>query len=578
MKFLRNLLACLVALVLFSVLLIWIISSVAMNESLVEVKKHSVLEIKFDRPVTEREVDNPLAGMDINIGPPASIGLIELRAALRNAAEDDNIEGIYLNVEGMQAGITSIEEIRNAVSEFKSSGKFVYAYAKYYSEAGYYLASVADSIMIHPEGEVEFNGMAANLVFFKGALDKLEIEPEIFRVGDFKSAVEPFFREHMSPENELQMQTLLDDINDHMIQKISESRGLNADSLASINDHMLIRTTQDAKDRGLIDRLCYLEDFRQQLKQRAHAEDELELISYQKYSDSFVPKFTGKNKVAMLVASGEIVDGEGDYSTIGSETFINELRKIREDDDIKALVLRINSPGGSFIASDALWHEIRITAEKKPVVASMGDAAASGGYYLAMACDSIVANPTTITGSIGIFSVLFNVKGFLNNKLGITTDEVTTGEFSNMYSAVKPVSDRARQIIQHETELNYGTFVKKAAEGRHMTEGEIRSIASGRVWSGEKGLENGLVDVLGDTEKAVELAATMAGVEDDYRVRYYPEQKGFFEMLFGSGEEEMKTRAMKDELGIMYPYIQQLKDLEKLEGVQARVFPEIKIN
>jgi protease-4 len=580
MRFLRNFLASLLALIVFSGTLLFLLMALALDDQLAEVKDQSILRITFNIPVTEREMENPLDGLNLNLGPESSIGLVELREALSHAASNENIKGIYLDMEGLQAGMASISEIRNMLQEFKLSDKFIVAYGKYYSEPAYYLASVADEIYMHPQGDVEFNGLSANLMFFKGTFEKLDIEPQIFRVGEYKSAIEPLIREDMSEASRFQLSSMLHSINDEMLQSIGSMRNIPVDSLKRINEEYLVRSSEDAVTYGLITGLAYTDEVNSILREKLalpEAED-IEFVSYQKYQQSFIHNSgSSKNKIAMIIASGEIVTGKGDYATIGSDKFIKEIREAREKEDVKAIVIRINSPGGSFVASDALWREIELAADAKPVVASMGDAAASGGYYMAMACDTIVANPSTITGSIGIFSVIFNIKGFLNNKLGITTDVVTTGEFSDMYSAERPLTEREKEIIQKETNLSYGTFISKAAAGRNMTEEAILEIASGRVWTGTKAIEIGLVDVLGDSQTAIDLAAQMAGIEDDYVIRYSPPQKDFFSTLFGDGAEESRTRIMKEETGILYHYIEQVKKLERMQGIQARSLYELEI-
>jgi len=579
MKFLRNLLAALLALFIFTGFFVLLITGLLMDDGPVAVKDRSVLHIEMNLPVTEREVENPFEGLPINPGPASSIGLVEFRKSVNHAAGDGKIKGIFLELDNMQAGISSIEEMRRILSDFRESGKFVIAYSKYYSEGAYYLASVADEIYMHPEGDVEFNGLAANLMFFKGTFEKLEIEPQIFRVGDFKSAVEPLIREDMSEENERQLKALLGSVNDHLLENVSQARGLSADTVRMINHEYLVRSSKDAVTYGLIDGLKYKDAVLDEIKERsdmAEGED-LNLIKYSGYQESFTDNFKTLNKIAMIVASGDIVDGKGDFASIGGEKFSKQIREAREDERVKAIVLRINSPGGSFVASDQIWREVSLAAEVKPVIASMGDAAASGGYYIAMACDTIVANPTTITGSIGIFSVLFNLKGFLNNKLGITTDEVNTGEFSSMYTSDRPVTERERAIIQNEIEASYDTFIAKAAEGRNMSEAAIREIASGRVWSGVMAKEIGLVDVLGDSEVAIRLAAEAAGLGDDYRISYQPPQEDFFTMLFGNEQGQLRENMLREETGVMYPYLKQIKKLEQLKGIQARSLYELEI-
>ncbi len=579
MNFLRNLLAALLALFIFTGFGLLIIVSLLSAETLVEVKEGSVMHIRTNLPVTEREVENPLEGLPINPGPSSSIGLVEFRESVNHAATNDDIKGIFLELDDLQAGISSVEEMRKVLSDFRASGKFIVTYAKYYSEGAYYLASVADAVYMHPEGDVEFNGLAANLMFFKGTFDKLEIEPQIFRVGDFKSAIEPLIREDMSEENERQLMALLGSVNNHLLENIAESRGIAKDSLQRMNSQYLVRSSQDAVTYGLVDRLMYKDAVLTELKERSGREesDELNLIKYSAYQNSFVTEYKSLNKIAMIIASGDIVTGKGDFASIGGDKFAEEIRKAREDKRVKAIVLRINSPGGSFIASDQIWREVSLAAEVKPVIASMGDAAASGGYYIAMACDTIVAQPTTITGSIGIFSVIFNLKGFLNNKLGITTDEVNTGEFSSMYTADRPVTEREREIIQKEIEASYDTFIAKAAQGRGMSEEAIREIASGRVWSGIMAKEIGLVDVLGDSEEAIRLAAEAAGVGDDYRVSYQPPQEDFLTMLLGDEQAQVRENMLREEMGTMYPYLEKIKKLEQMQGIQARSLYELEI-
>jgi protease-4 len=330
---------------------------------------------------------------------------------------------------------------------------------------------------------------------------------------------------------------------------------------------MLVRNAKDAISYRLVDKLCYDDEMRASLLEDLET-DELNLISYRDYSKSFTSISKGSSRIAVVVASGDIVGGEGGWDMIGDEKFVKTLRELRENDDIKAVVLRVNSPGGSYLASDAIWREVKLLTEKKPVIASMSDYAASGGYYISMAADTIVAHPNTITGSIGIFSIIFNVKELMNKHLGITTDGVKTGVYSDLFTMDRPLDETEKSIIQTEVNNNYDTFIRKAAEGRDMTEEEVRSVASGRVWTGSQALEKGLVDVLGDFNTAVELAAEKAGIADDYRLRYYPPQQTFMDVLLGN--ESVKNHVLQDELGVFYPYVKELKRLERMQGVQAR--------
>ncbi len=575
MKFLRNLLASLLALILFSLGILFIIGSVINSEKLTEVKDNSVLHLKLNKPITEREMENPFEEFGFAPGPASSIGLQELRDALEHAAGDDKIKGILLDMDGFLGGMASLEEIRMMIADFKTSGKFVKAYAQNYGEGGYYLASVADKIMLHPEGSLEFNGLSANVLFLKGMFDKVGIEPQIFRVGDFKSAVEPFIRKDMSEESELQMRELLASLNTHMLSSVAESRNLPFEEVKNINDSMLVQNPQDALARRLVDKLTYDDEVRADIGAEVGAE-ELNLVTYSDYRNSYASFGSTKNRIGVVVASGDIVGGKGNWDMIGSDQFVKTLRELRENDNIKAIVLRVNSPGGSYLASDAIWREVKLASEVKPVIASMSDYAASGGYYISMACDTIVAQPNTITGSIGIFSILFNVQELMNDKLGLTMDGVATGMYSDLYTSDRPLTDNEKSIIQSEVEKNYDTFIRKAAEGRNMSEEALRAIASGRVWSGDQALENGLVDVLGDFNTAVSIAAEKAGIADDYNLRFYPPQKSFFEVLMGNNEAE--AAVMEKELGSLYPVFQQLKKMETMTGVQARLPYKIEIH
>lgn len=580
MNFLKNMLAALVALIIFSVVGFFIILGVfsALSaEKPVEVEANSVLHLKLDRPIDEVEQQNPLE--ELFPVAPEILGLVQVKEAIAKAKSDDNIKGIYLAAPILMAGIATVEELRQALIDFKSEGKFVVSYGEFYTEGAYYLASVADKIYLHPEGSLEINGLAANLAFFKGMFDKLEIEPQVFRVGDFKSAVEPFIREDMSEENRTQLRSLLNSVNDQMMNNMAKSRNMTLEQVQEISSKMLVRNPQDAKELAMVDDLLYLDQVKDQLKELVGTgeEDELEMISYSNYRKSYSSYKSSRNKVAVIVASGDIVPGKGDMDNVGSDKFAKEIRKARENDDIKAIVMRINSPGGSFIASDVMWRELKLASEVKPVIASMSDVAASGGYYLAMACDTIMAQPNTITGSIGIFSIIFNAQGFLNNKLGVTTDEVATGEISTLYTMSRPLSEEQKRIIQKDTDEGYETFVTKAAEGRGMSVDDIKAIASGRVWSGLQALDNGLIDQLGGIDDAIALAAEKAGVADDYKVRYYPEKKPFLEQLLSDLEGEAKTKFMKEELSDLYPYLRQYEKVKNLRGLQARLPFELRL-
>ena len=551
----KNVLSTLVALILFTVAAVFIgiviIGALSAEEPVV-IKENSILHLKLTKPVTEMEKENPFE--ELFPVSPETIGLIQVKEAIAEAAEDNNIKGIYLEAPYIIAGIATVEELRQSLIEFKNSGKFIVAYGEMYSEGSYYLASAADEIYLHPEGDLEWNGLAANLTFFRGMLDKLRIEPQIFRVGEYKSAIEAYERKDMSPENREQIEVLLTDINDAMVKNIAESRQIAIDRAAESSEKMLVRSPKDAADLKVIDGLLYEDQVFDELKDLVGIEEseDLEFIKYNRYRKSYSNYSSSKNEVAVIVASGEILPGQGDLNTIGGAKFSKEIRKARLNAKVKAIVLRINSPGGSFLASDVLWREITLAAREKPVIASLSDVAASGGYYMAMGCDSIVAHPNTITGSIGIYSVIFNAGGFLNDKLGITTDEVSTGEVSALYTMDRPLNEQQKRIIQNDTDQGYETFVTKAAAGRGTTVKAIKAVASGRVWSGSQAIKNGLVDIIGGLDIAVEVAAEKAEVSDDYKVKYYPRQKPFLEQLISDLEGDTQVKIMKEQLGDLY--------------------------
>lgn len=580
MNFLKNILSTLIALLLFSIagffIMLGVIGSLSEKEKVV-VKENSILYLNLNKPITEQEVENPFDDIEFLAAEESSIGLIELKKSIKNAADDANIKGIYIKLHYFMGGMSTLEEVRVALEDFQKSGKFVIAYSEYYSEGAYYLASVADQVMLNPEGEIELNGLNANVTFFTGLFEKLGIEPEIFRVGEFKSAVEPYFRKSLSPENELQLSELLNGINNNMLQGISRTRGIEFDRLKEISDKMEVREAEDALRLNLIDQLAYEDEVIERLKEASDVSD-LKLISYKDYKKSFSTFKLSSNEVAVIVASGEIVMGKGDEGTIGGDKYVKQIRKAREDDGIKAIVLRINSPGGSYLASDMMWREIKLASETKPVIASMADYAASGGYYMAMACDSIVAQPNTITGSIGVFGMMFNLQGLLEDKLGLNHDEVQTGEFSGMMTVTRALTDVEKSIIQKSVEKNYNSFIDKAAEGRGMNRGDMLKIASGRVWTGTQAEKLGLVDQLGDFDDAIAMAVEKAGIADDYKVRYYPEVKPFFEKLFEDFEDQAKVKMIKNEVGELYPYLEKIKKVKNLQGAQARMPFELEIN
>lgn len=580
LQFLKYVLATFVGIILFLFLSFFIlagIGSLFSSEDKVTLNDKSVLKLDLNQPIQEVGVENPFS----EIGGPFSgnenvVGLKDILDALKNAQLDDKIKGIYLKTEGPNAGWATLEEIRNQLLEFKKSKKFIVTYGESYSEKGYYIASVADKIYLNPAGGLEWNGLSAEYSFFKGTFDKLEIKPLVFRVGEFKSAIEMFSRQDMSEASKKQSIELITAINDNFLKKISASRHIPVDELKNLADSLGVENPKSALKYKFVTHLGYQDELENALKKELKVEEKKDIsyVGVNKYLQGAneVDKGDFNKRVGVLVAEGEITSGDGGDENIGSDKFVKELKEIRENDKIKAVVIRINSPGGSALASDVMWREIQLTAKKKPVIASMSDVAASGGYYMAMGCDTIVAQPNTITGSIGIFGLIFNVTDFMNNKLGITFDGVGTSPHADWPTATREMTDFEKSMVQKSVNEGYETFTRKAAEGRKMSIEKLKSLAQGRVWSGVEAKENGLVDVLGGVDDAIKIAAKAAKLkEGDYRVRYYPEKKRPFDelidKLLGDNEEKATNKA----LGDLAPYVKMYKKLMNMGGTQARM-------
>ena len=588
MRFLRNVLATLVGLIVFSGLVFLILAGIvatASSEEEVVVEANSVLRIELNKPIVERENDDVLNELPVfpGAGGAGVIGLIELRRAIQAAKEDDNIRGIYLTTGLAPAGWAAYQEIRDELIDFKNSDKFIVAYAEFLTEPGYYLGSVADELHLFPEGLVEFNGLYQGVTFLKDALDKLGVEPRIFRVGKFKSAVEPFTSNNISPENRMQIESYLNSIYDTYLEGLAETTDLNVPQLRNIADSMRVFLPQQAVDEKLVTRLSYEDQVKESIRQRLGIEEEeteeedgddegINFISLDRYRQSLADDTEySRNRIAVIVAEGNIVNGVGDATSIGGEKFAKEIRKAREDDNVKAVVLRINSPGGSASASDQLWREVQLTKEKKPIIASMSTYAASGGYYMAMGCDTIVAQPNTITGSIGIFLLSFGAQELLD-KIGVSIDVVKTAPLADILDPSQPLSSAEERILQNFVDEGYETFVSKVAQGRGMTVEAVKELAGGRVYTGQEALDRELVDVLGGLDTAVALAVRKANLEEDnYRVKYYPEVKPLFQQILEGLDKSASTYFLKRELGPLYPHVKQLRELEYLQGLQMRL-------
>ncbi|WP_423146342.1 signal peptide peptidase SppA [Rubrolithibacter danxiaensis] len=557
---------------LLIVIIAGIISSSGKEETAV-VAANSVMHIDLDYPIKERSSKNPLDRFFSEFEANKSLGLNDILAALKKAKTDDNIKGIYLDVSSIDGGFGTVEEIRNALKDFKKSGKFIISYSEVYSQSAYYLASVADKVYLNPEGILEFNGFNSQITFFKGALEKLDIEPQVIKVGTYKSAVEPFVLDKMSEPNRKQVSSFLGSMFDHFLTEISESRKISKDSLFAIANQLKVQNAQEAVDYKLADGLRYKDEILDELKSRTGTDKKKDVrsVAIEDYDTTPTEENEiSENRIAMIYASGEITGGEGSDETIGSERISRAIRKARTDSKVKAVVLRVNSPGGSALASDVIWREVALTKKAKPVVVSMGDLAASGGYYISCAADSIFAQPNTITGSIGVFGIIPNMQNFFNNKLGITFDGVKTAEHADLGTVTRPLTPAERMIIQKEVNRIYNSFTKRVADGRKKSQKYIDSIGQGRVWSGTEAIKNGLVDRLGNIDDAVHSAAKMARLTK-YKIVDYPAVKDPLQSFFGNSTDKIKEYFTKLELGDNYNYYKQLKEVIDLSGIQTRL-------
>ncbi len=575
-----GLLSLVVLFFLFFVIIMGIVASSSEDDK-VDVKENSILRITLSENISERTADNPFEDFDfMSLENNSSVGLKEIIATIAKAKDDQNIKGIYLDVSSVSGGLTTIEEIRNALLDFKKSNKFIYAYSEIYTQKAYYLASVADSIYLNPAGLLELKGFNAQYMFFKGALDKLEIEPQIIRVGSFKSAVEPYMQTQMSDSNRLQTNVFMGSIFNHMIANIADARKLNVDTVKNIAVELKVRSAEDAVTHKLADALRYKDEVLTTLMKASNRSSikDLNFIDLKKYIKSAKASVsTDKNKIAVIYANGEIVGGEGNENIIGSERISRAIRQARLDDQVKAVVLRVNSPGGSALASDVMWREIVLTKKIKPVIVSMGDVAASGGYYIACAADVIVAEPTTITGSIGVFGILFNAQKFFNNKLGITFDQVKTGKYADLGDYTRALTESERFIIQNEVNRIYEDFTQKVALGRNMPIEKVKNIAEGRVWSGIDAKRIGLIDEFGNTDTAIAIAAKKAKLSS-YRVISLPEIEDPIKKLMRNLSAEAKIYFMPEEYKALLPYAKTLDIINNNKGIQTRALniPEIK--
>jgi len=571
--FFATLLAFIVLAVIGVIILIGIISKAVSPEKVV-ISPNAVLVLETSQPYNEQKLSNPLNSLlrgQSNEIP----GLYDVIRILEHAADDDNIKGIYLKTDGNPNGFATSEELRRALLNFKKSGKFVYAYGEGMTQQAYYLASAADKVFLHPQGGLDFAGFSSTIMFLKGTLEKLEIHPEIFYDGKFKSATEPLRETQMTEANRIQTSAYLGQLYGNYLTNIGKSRKLDTATLHRYANEGLIQNPKDALSYKLVDGLKYDDEVMEALRSRIGLEKDADInfVSLTKYESAADYKSTsGDNKIAVLYAQGNIVGGDGsDDVTISSEQYIKEIRKLRLDKSIKAIVFRVNSPGGSALASETIWRELVLAKKAKPVIVSMGDYAASGGYYISCMADSIFAEPNTLTGSIGVFGVMMNLQSFFKNKLGVTFDGVKTGQYADLGSATRPMTDIERKFVQEGVDSIYATFKSRVVAGRKLSQSVVDSIAQGRVWSGVQAKSLGLVDRLGGINDAIASAAKMAKISS-YRLREYPEVKQPLDKLLKSIGGETSESMVKKELGANYTIYQQLKRLQLMNGeVQARL-------
>lgn len=587
-NFLSSLLATIVGIILISTIMLLIFIGIvasSTSKDAPEVKENSFLIAKFSAPITDRADDNPFTKlMSGNPYGEDPMGLDQILKDLDKAEKDENITGIMLNLRGVSARMATLTEIRDAMLDFKESGKFIYAYADSYTQKSYYLASVADSIFMTPEGSFLFLGMSAEVMFYKKALEKVGVEMQVIRHGSYKGAVEPFLREDLSKENREQIESYMGAIWDKYMADVSEARNIPLEKLHQYADDIVAMDPVKLKETGLIDGLIYYDEMLSLMKTKMGVEekDDLEAISLKKYKSVQLKekKEYSRDKIAVIYAMGSVVDGEAGEGSIGSARIARAIRAARRDESVKAIVFRINSGGGSALASDVIHREVKLAAEAKPLVASMGDVAASGGYYIAAPADTILASPNTITGSIGVFGLFPNIQVLLNDKIGISTDVVKTNAHSDAMSIYNPLDPTERVFIQKMIDDTYTSFVNIVADGRNKSYEEIDAIAGGRVWAGANALELGLIDMYGGLEKSIEVAAEMAGLEN-YRVQSLPKlddpMTAIMKQLTG-GAQIRAEKILRNELGDQYTHYKKIQEIKNMHGIQMIMPYEFEVN
>lgn len=585
-QFIRTFLACLLALVvagvLASVFFVMVIASfgTVFMEKVPEVKEKSVLRIDFSDPVFDNPDYTPLSlsgFSDLMNMQIRGYALIDVLKAIEAAETDDRIAGIYLNITpNARMGLATMQEIRNALSVFRRSGKFIVSHSDFYTQSSYYLSSVADRVSLNPQGDVTWRGMASGTLFYKGLLDKLEVQVEAIRHGSFKSAVEPFIMDRMSPENRQQIEMLLGSLWGTVVRDIADSRGIDSAALQSFATNLEIKDASYARQLGMVDTLMYGQQVDQMLGEWTEQE-EPNYVSLRSYIDRILMEESNvsKNKIAVVYAEGQIVDGKSREGLVGGETLARQLAALKEDDEVRAVVLRVNSPGGSALASEVIWHEAEALRQEKPLIVSMGNMAASGGYYISVPADLILASPMTETGSIGVFGLMLNGEQGLKNKLGISVDVVKTNPSADMgmtvFGAVgvRPLSQSEREYMQYGVEQVYKTFVGHVAEGRNLSVEAVDSIGGGHIWSGTDALNIGLIDGFGGLKEAISFAAERAGVSGDFRIVSPATDESRLTQIVKLLSAEARAQMFRGETGEVYEMYDMLRNILYSNSIQA---------
>lgn len=580
-NFLKYLLASILGFFIASIVLFFIFlgiigGMVSSSNKLPEVKENSILYINLNKEIVDRSANDPFKGFDfMSMQTKTSIGLNNILKAIENAKDDSNIKGIVMEVDAVSAGAATTNEIRNALLDFKESGKFILSYNDLYSQKAYFLSSVADKVYLNPEGIVDWVGLRSEVMYYKNILEKLGVEPQIIRHGKFKSAVEPFMLDKMSPENREQISTFIGSIWNYWVESISKSRNISVAELNRFANEMVIRNGKTSYENKLVDSLIYKDQFIDIVKKKLGISDKkdistISLDDYAKIPTPLKGKGLSKNKIAVIYATGDIVMGSVTEGSIGSDGISKAIRDARRDSTIKAIVLRVNSPGGSALASEVIWREMVLAKQVKPVIVSMGDVAASGGYYISAPADTILADPTTITGSIGVFGMYFSLKEGMNKKLGINVETVTTNNHSDFGSLYRPLTAEERAVAQLGVEDIYQSFIGHVSEGRNIPVTKVDEIGQGRVWSGANAINIKLIDQFGGLKAAIKVAVEKAKL-DNYRITELPKQKDPIQQLLEDLTGNARISILKNELGFAYREYNNLINMVSKQGIQARI-------